>query len=117
MAAGIIAAAGAAAGAAAKQMADTLERFRVADATAPDRAQSLDSLGLQHLGVVSRLTTVGVILPGTRPGRFYLSEVALAAYQRQQTGRQRIMAIAAVGIALLCMLAGVAMLVATKHAR
>ena len=67
MAAGIIAAAGAAAGAAAKQMADTLERFRVADATAPDRAQSLDSLGLQHLGVVSRLTTVGVICPGRGP--------------------------------------------------
>ncbi len=117
MAAGIIAAAGAAAGTAAKQMADTLERFRVANATAPERAQSLDSLGLQHSGVVNRLATAGVILPGTRPGRFYLSEIAFAAYQRQQIGRQRIMALAGVGIALACILAGVVMLVATKHAR
>jgi hypothetical protein len=115
--AGIIAAAGAAAGAAAKQMADTLERFRVADATATDRAQSLESLGLQHMGVVSRLVTAGVILPGTRAGRFYLSEIAFAAYRRQQLGQQRVMAIAAVGVAIAALLAGAMMVIATAHAR
>ena len=116
MAAGMIGAA-AAAGAAAKQMADTLERFRVADATAPDRAQSLESLGLQQVGVVARLAATGIILPGTRAGRFYLSEMALAAYQRQQAGRQRIIGAAAFAIAIACMLAGVVMVLTARHVR
>ncbi len=117
MTAGIIAAAGAGAGAAAKQMADTLERFRVADATAADRAQSLESLGLQHMGVVSRLIAAGVILPGTRAARFYLSEVAFAAYRRRQVGQQRVMAAVAVGLAIAFLLAGALIVIATSHAR
>ena len=113
MTAGMIAAAGAAAGAEAKQMTDTLERFRVADATAADRAQSLESLGLQHMRVVNRLMAAGVILPGARAGRFYLSEIAVAEYRRRQLGQARIMALVGVGLAIAALLAAV---IATGHA-
>ena len=112
MTAGLMAVAGAASAAAAKQVADTLERFRVADATAPDRAQSLESLGLQPDGPVRRLAAAGVILPGTRSGRFYLSEVAFASYQRQQGSQRRLWA--AVAIALGVFLMGLAFVLTTR---
>ena len=48
MAAGVIVAA-----AAAREKADVLQRFRLADATSSDRAQSLDSLGLRTSGAWS----------------------------------------------------------------
>lgn len=111
MTAAILAAAGAANAAAAKQLADTLERFRVADATAPERAQSLESLGLRPDGAVKRLAAAGVILPGARGGRFYLSEVALAAFQRQQ-GKQRLWAAVA---GAMCILLGLAALLLTMR--
>jgi hypothetical protein len=94
-------------------MEDTLERFRVADATAPDRAQSLESLGLQPNAAVNRLAAAGVIVPGTRAGRFYVSEVALAAYKKRQAGRVRIAAAAGFVVALAALLA--ALLVVTAR--
>jgi hypothetical protein len=97
MAAGVMVAA-----AAAREKADVLQRFRLADATASDRAQSLDSLGLQPNALVGRLMAAGVILPGSRANRVYLSEAALAAYERTTGNRQRVVAavIAAAALAL-----------------
>lgn len=78
------------AAAAAREKADVLQRFRLADATASDRAQSLDSLGLRSDGLVARLMAAGVILPGSRANRVYLSEAALVAYDHSAANRGRI---------------------------
>jgi hypothetical protein len=99
MAAGAIIGAAAAA-AAAREQANVLQRFRLADATAPDRAQSLDSLGLRPEGLVARLMAAGVILPGSRANRVYLSEAALLAYEQQTVKRSRLIAAVLACIAL-----------------
>jgi|GEM_PF-2158895 hypothetical protein len=65
--------------------ADLLERFRVSDATAPGRAQTLSQLGLEGSRYFDRFQSAGVIRqdPGGA-GRYYLDEVAFAAYRRQR---------------------------------
>lgn len=89
-----------AAAAAAREKANVLQRFRLADATASDRAQSLDSLGLRPQGLVTRLMAAGVILPGSRANRVYLSEAALVAYDYSTANRVRLAALAACALAL-----------------
>jgi hypothetical protein len=105
MGAGAIAAV-AAAGAAQRDVERTLECFRVADATAPDRARSLDQLGLVGGRGVNHLFAAGVILPGPTAGTVYLSEVAYAAFRRR---RQRGPMLAAVLGACALILAGIMM--------
>jgi hypothetical protein len=95
MAAGVMVAA-----AAAREKADVLQRFRLADATASDRAQSLDSLGLRPQGLVARLMAAGVILPGSRANRVYLSEAALVTYEHSTVNRVRLAVLAATALAL-----------------
>jgi hypothetical protein len=65
--------------------ADLLERFRVSDATAPGRARTLSQLGLEGSRFLDRFQSAGVIRqdPGGG-GRYYLDEVAFAAYRRQR---------------------------------
>jgi hypothetical protein len=102
----------AAAAASARELARVLEGFRVADATAPDRAQTLDSLGLAGNRAVDSLFKAGVILPGRAAHSVYLSEVAYAAYRRNGQGRAR--ALFGVGVALLIMAGALAFLVAKR---
>jgi hypothetical protein len=64
--------------------ADLLERFRVSDATAAGRAQTLSQLGLEGSGYLDRLQSAGVIRQDPGGGRYYLDEVAFAAYRRQR---------------------------------
>lgn len=109
MAAGVIVAA-----AAAREKADVLQRFRLADATSSDRAQSLDSLGLRPGGLVARLMAAGVILPGSRANRVYLSEAALVAYEHSTVNQTRMALMAAGAIALGA--AGLAFAVFASHA-
>jgi predicted Abi (CAAX) family protease len=100
---GAIAAAGAA-----RLDADLLERFRVADATAAARAQPLSTLGVEGSMVFGRYQTAGVIRQTTpSSGRYYLDEVALAAYRRRKNPAAMI---AGVGILIL---AGIALAAAT----
>jgi hypothetical protein len=68
--------------------ADLLERFRVSDATAPGRAQTLNKLGLEGSRYLDRFQSAGVIrqAPG---GQYYLDEVAFAAYRRQRWNPRR----------------------------
>jgi hypothetical protein len=110
MGAGAIAAA-AAAGAAQREVERTLECFRVADATAPDRARSLDQLGLVGSRGVDRLFAAGVILPGPTTGTVYLSEVAYAAFRRR---RRRGPMVAAIVGACFLILAGILFAVASR---
>jgi hypothetical protein len=74
-----------AAGNAARAQADLLERFRVSDATAPGRAQTLSQLGLEGSRYLDHFQSAGVIrqTPDGR-GQYYLDEVAFAAYRRQR---------------------------------
>jgi hypothetical protein len=79
-----------AAASAARAEAELLERFRVSDATAPGRAQTLNKLGLEGSRYLDRFQSVGVICqaPGGG-GRYYLDEVAYAAYRRQRWNPRR----------------------------
>jgi hypothetical protein len=106
-----------AAAAAAREKADVLQRFRLSDATAADRAQSLDSLGLRPQGLVARLMAAGVILPGSRANRVYLSEAALAAYEQSTVNRTRWALMAAGAIALGAAGLAFALLFATQAGR
>ena len=86
----------------ARAQADLLERFRVADATAPDRAQSLSKLGLEGSRFLDRFVSVGVICQAPASGgRYYLDEVAYAAYRRRQRNPRLAMVVVAIGLALI----------------
>jgi hypothetical protein len=101
------AAAGAAAAAAAARQLDlTLEAFRLADATAPNRAKPLESMGLVPSRAVTRLSEAGVILPAPNGNGVYLSEAAFVVYKRANAARAAWIAMAAGVVMLLAALAG-----------
>jgi hypothetical protein len=98
---------------AARAQADLLERFRVGDATAPDRAQTLEKLGLEGSMYFDRLEAQGVICRSPdSPSRYYLDERAMAAYGRRATGRVKLVAL---GGAFLLIAIGVAMMWLTSR--
>jgi hypothetical protein len=101
------------AAASARADADLLERFRVAGATAAERAQSLDRLGVSESPGMIRYLNDGVICRSPAAAdRYYLDEVALAAYRRR---RSPVMAIAAVGIMGLAILLGGMLFLVTRR--
>jgi hypothetical protein len=97
-----------AAASAARAEADLLERFRVSDATALGRAQTLSHLGLEGSRYLDRFQSAGVIRqdPGGG-GRYYLDEVAFAAYRRRQ--RKPLALAAVLCLALGAIILGVTM--------
>ena len=73
-----------------RAQADLLERFRVSDATAPGRAQTLSQLGLEGSRYLGRFQSAGVIREAPDGGgQYYLDEVAFAAYRRQRQNPRR----------------------------
>lgn len=82
--------------------ADLLERFRVSDATAAGRAQTLSQLGLEGSRFLDRFQSAGVIRedPGGG-GRYYLDEVAFAAYRRQRQNPRVALVLCLAGVALI----------------
>ena len=80
MGAGAVMAA-AAAGAKRRRMNAVVDAFRLADATAPERATSTADLGLRGSSEFDDLTTRGVIVAGSRGGTWYLSEAAFVEYR------------------------------------
>ena len=91
-----------AAAAAARAQQDLLERFRVSDATAPDRAQTLNTMGLEGSRVLDRFQAAGVIceVPASG-GRYYLDEVAYAAYRRRRGSPRLAMLVVVIGLAAI----------------
>jgi hypothetical protein len=84
---------------------DLLERFRVAGATAPDRAQLLSQLGLTTgTPWFMKYAQAGVICQ-TRPDRFYLDEAAYAVYRR---GQNRVAVVIALAAGVIALGAGIA---------
>jgi hypothetical protein len=57
-----------------RQIQEIIDAFRLADATAADRAKSLDTIGLTHSGQLKDLLVEGVLMSGPREGTYYLSE-------------------------------------------
>ena len=53
------------------------------DATAADRAKSRDTLGLLHSSEMQSLIVEGVLMPGSREGTYYLSEIGII-YKREE---------------------------------
>jgi hypothetical protein len=74
MAGGAVVAAAAAAHAKRKQ--DILDAFRLAGATAPERARPLAELGLAPNGEVEEFIKEGILVSAPRAGAWYLSEAA-----------------------------------------
>jgi hypothetical protein len=64
-----------------------MDAFRLADATAPDRARTLDALGIAHTTEVDQLARQGVLVAGPRRDSWYLSEAAVVA--RRRTARPK----------------------------
>ena len=76
----------AAAAARQRRIQQTIDSFRLGDATAPERARRLEDLGVLDSGETRDLIVEGVLLPGPHEGTFYLSE---ASYIYQRDGRRR----------------------------
>jgi hypothetical protein len=96
---------------------DLLERFRVSDATAPDRAQTLNTMGLEGSRVLDRFQAAGVICQAPASGgRYYLDEVAYAAYRRRAQKNPALIMLA-VGIGLAAIAIGVVIFMMSAQPR
>jgi hypothetical protein len=88
--------------AAAKQrrIQEIIDAFRLADATAADRGKTLETLGLTHNGELQDLIVEGVLMPGTRDGTYYLSEIGYI-YKREDRRELKIVAIILIAMAII----------------
>ncbi len=99
-----------AAASATRAESDLLERFRVSDATAAGRAQTLNKLGLEGSRYLDRFQSAGVICQAPDGGgRYYLDEVAFAAYRRRRNPRAMIALAAALCLGLAALIFGLTM--------
>ena len=79
-----------------------LDAFRLADATAPERAVSTESLGLSGSRELDDLVTSGVVVTGPRAGTWYLSEAAFVEQRDQRPARaMRVLSIVLVALTIL----------------
>lgn len=103
-----VVAAGAVAAAAARAREDLLERFRVAQATAPERAKRIDELGIIQDRFFKHFLESGVVID-VGSDRYYLDETAVAALRRTSRGRAKLIAVIAALLALAVAAAGMFM--------
>jgi hypothetical protein len=92
------AAAGAIIAARQRRIQEIVDVFRLGDATAPDRAKRLETLGLSHNSEVQSLIVEGILMPGAHEGTYYLSEIG---YIYKRDDRRGFKAIAIVMLILL----------------
>lgn len=93
----------------AQRVQEITDAFRIAGATAPDRARSLAALGVQHTAEAEELAQAGVLVSGRASGTWYLDEAAIVARRDAGTKTPRwllvvIIILAAVGVAAVGML-------------
>jgi hypothetical protein len=69
----------------AQRVQAVMDAFRLAGATAPERARSLAALGLTHTAEAAELANAGVLVRGPGRDSWYLSEAAVVA--RRKAGR------------------------------
>ena len=82
-----------------------LDGFRVAAATAPERARSLADLGISPSAEVDELMRAGVINAGSQRSTWYLNEAAYIAF-RDVRPRMALRVTLAIVLALLAALVG-----------
>lgn len=71
----------AAAAARRQRLQRVLDAFRIADATAPERARTLASLGMSDSAELTHLIDAGVVAAGRTQGSWYLNEGAYVAHR------------------------------------
>lgn len=71
----------AAAAARRRRLQRVLDSFRIADATAPDRARTLASLGMTDSAELTHLIDSGVVVAGRAQGTWFLNEGAYVAHR------------------------------------
>ena len=85
----------------ARRIREVIDAFRLADATAPDRARSLEFIGARHMDEVDVLGRVGVLVHDPRTGAWWLSERAYAEHRDQQSRKAVRVLLAVLAIALV----------------
>ncbi|MEO7712254.1 MAG: hypothetical protein ABIV10_04990 [Gemmatimonadaceae bacterium] len=79
-----------------------LDAFRLAGATAPERATSTADLGLSGSRDLDDLMTRGVIVAGSRGGTWYLSEAAFVEYRDARPARaMRVLSLVLLALTIL----------------
>jgi hypothetical protein len=71
----------AAAAARRRRRREVLDGFRIAGATAPERARRVDELGLRESRELAELAESGVLIQGPRRDSWYLDEATYVAYR------------------------------------
>jgi hypothetical protein len=99
----------------ARRVRDVMDAFRLADATAPDRARSLDEIGITAPAEVAMLSEAGIVVQDPRTGAWWLSEHAYVAHRDQQPKKAIRVLLVFIAIALVIVAAG--MLALMKSAR
>jgi hypothetical protein len=84
-------AAGAVVAARQRRIQAIVDAFRLADATAADRARTLETIGLVPSGDLRELLVEGVLLPGAREGTYYLSEVGYISRRDDRRGLKAVL--------------------------
>lgn len=98
----------AAAAAKRRQTNAILDAFRLAGATAPERAASTESLGLSGSRELDDLVTNGVIVASSQTGTWYMSEAAYVEHRDARPARAlRVLALVVLALTIL----GVALLI------
>jgi hypothetical protein len=90
----------------ARRVRDVMDAFRLAGATAPERARTLSALGVTHDSEVAQLEGQGILVPGPGAGTWYLSEAAVVA-RRDRLPPKALRVVLAVLVGLLVVLLGV----------
>ena len=83
-----------------RRIQQAVDAFRLGDATSPDRARTLEELGLEETGEIRDLFVEGVLVPGDRQGTFYLSEAAYIERREDRRGLRVVALIVMVVIAI-----------------
>lgn len=85
-----------------RRMNAILDAFRLAGATAPERAISTADLGLSGSSELDDLMTRGVIVAGSRGGSWYLSEADFAEYRDERPARaMRVLSLVLLALTIL----------------
>lgn len=98
-----------AAAAHARRIREVTDAFRLAGATAPERARPLDALGVTQASAVDELARAGVLVPGPGPDTWYLSEAAVIARRDRRVPRRVLVVLVLLLVATMALLLGTLM--------
>ena len=115
MGAGGGAAVAAMAAARARRVRDMLDAFRVADATAPDRARTLEELGTRQPAELRLFAELGILVQEAGSDRWWLDERAYITYRDRAPKRAVRVLLVIIAIALVLVAAGLLALTRTSR--